>query len=107
MIPFYDFLAWPMPNSQAQSDLTIGTSHEITQMHRDGKALISDHLSALVVEATGQLIFGESSSPSGPVQWLNHDIVARRLNASHPELETAERSTAGRLHDPSSQREVA
>jgi hypothetical protein len=52
-------------------------------MHRDSKAMISDLLSALVVEATGQLIFGESSDPSGPVQWLNHDIVARRLNASH------------------------
>ncbi len=83
MRPFYDFSAWPMANSQAQSDLTIGTSNEITQMHRDGKAMISDLLSALVVEATGQLIFAESSAPAGPVQWLNHDIVARRLNASH------------------------
>jgi hypothetical protein len=46
--------------------------------------MISDLLSGLVVKATGQLIFGESSEPSGPVLWLNHDIVARRLNASHP-----------------------
>jgi len=83
MRPFYDFSAWPMANNQAQADLTIGTSNEISQMHRDSKALISDLLSRLVVEATGQLIFGESSNPSGPVQWLNHDIVARRLNASH------------------------
>ena len=90
MIPFYDFSAWPMPNSQAQADLTIGTSHEITGMHRDGKAMISDHLSTLVVEATGQLIFGASSSPSGPVQWLNHDIVARRLNASNADTETGQ-----------------
>ncbi len=83
MRPFYDFSAWPMANSQAQADLTISTSNEITQMHRDSKAMISDLLSALVVEATGQLIFGASSDPSGPIQWLNHDIVARRLNASH------------------------
>lgn len=88
MRPFYDFSAWPMANSQAQSDLTIGTSNEITQMHRDGKAMISDLLSALVVEATGQLIFAESSAPTGPVQWLNHDIVARRLNASHLKAES-------------------
>jgi hypothetical protein len=81
MEPFYDFSAWPMPNSPAQSDLTIGTSNEITQMHKDGKALISDYLSTLVVEATGKLIFGETSAPSGPVLWLNHDIVAQRLNA--------------------------
>lgn len=85
MRPFYDFLAWPMANSQAQADLTIGTSNEITQMHRNSKELISDLLSGLVVEATGQLIFAETSNPSGPVQWLNHDIVARRLNASHPQ----------------------
>jgi hypothetical protein len=84
MRPFYDFSAWPMANSQAQADLTIGTSNEITQMHRNNKLMISDLLSGLVVKATGQLIFGESSEPSGPVLWLNHDIVARRLNASHP-----------------------
>ncbi len=83
MEPFYDFSAWPKANSQEQADLTIGTSNEITQMHRDGKALISDHLSALVVQATGKLIFGETSKPSGPVLWLNHDIVARRLNEAH------------------------
>lgn len=83
MRPFYDFSAWPMANSQAQADLTIGTSNEITRMHRDGKVMISDLLSGLVVKATGQLIFRESSKPSGPVLWLNHDIVAQRLNASH------------------------
>jgi len=80
MRPFYDFSSWPMPNSQGQSDITIGTSNEITSMHKDGKVLISDHLSRLVVEATGQLIFRSSSAPSGPVLWLNHDIVARTLN---------------------------
>ncbi|HEV7318157.1 MAG TPA: hypothetical protein VGO04_06030 [Ensifer sp.] len=79
MQPFYDFSSWPMPNNQGQSDLTIGTSNEITSMHKDGKALISDLLSRLVVEAVGQLIFRESSEPSGPVLWLNHDIVARTL----------------------------
>lgn len=88
MRPFYDFSAWPMANSQAQADLTIGTSNEITQMHRDSKIMISDLLSGLVVEAAGQLIFAESSGPSGPVQWLNHDIVARRLNASHQQSES-------------------
>jgi len=83
MRPFYDFSAWPMANSQKQTDLVIGTSNDITQMHRDGKALISDRLSSLVVNATGQLIFGETSDPTGPVRWLNHDIVARQLISSH------------------------
>ena len=82
MEPFYDFTAWPLPNSQAQADLTIGTSSEIAEMHLDGKSLVSDLLSSLVVEATGGLIFDASSSPEGPVVWLNHDIVARRLIAT-------------------------
>ncbi|KQQ55245.1 hypothetical protein ASF69_19250 [Rhizobium sp. Leaf311] len=86
MVPFYDFSAWPMPNSQAQADLTIGTSNEITAMHRDNKTMISDHLSALVVEATGRLIFGASSNPQAPVQWLNHDVVARCLNSAHADM---------------------
>lgn len=104
MVPFYDFSAWPKPNSQAQADLTIGTSQEITSMHRDNKVMISDLLSALVVEATGQLIFGASSSPCGPVRWLNHDIVARRLNASHAEPRSATQRAPG---SASSQMEVA
>lgn len=99
MVPFYDFSAWPMPNNQAQADLTIGTSNQITAMHRDGKVMISDLLSALVVEATGQLIFGASSSPSGPVQWLNHDIVARRLNRSHEECGTASKAAIWQARD--------
>lgn len=82
MIPFYDFNKWPMPNSQGQSDITIGTSAEIAQMHKDSKALISDYLSVLVVEATGALIFGEVANPSAPVLWLNHDMVARQINSA-------------------------
>ena len=72
-----------MPNSQAQADLTIGTSDEVQKMHRDSKALITDVLSALVIEATGPLMFRESSVPAGPVLWLNHDIIARQLNLQH------------------------
>lgn len=82
MEPFYDFNKWPMPNSQGQSDITIGTSTEIAQMHKDAKALISDYLSVLVVEATGALIFGEVANPSAPVLWLNHDVVARQINSA-------------------------
>lgn len=80
---FRDFAAWPMPNSPAQADLTIGTSDEIVTMHKDSKALITDLLSSFVIEATGPLIFRESSAPAGPVLWLNHDIIARQLNQLH------------------------
>ena len=83
MLPFRNFDAWPMPNSAAQADLTVGTSDEVQKMHKDLKALITDMLSALVIEGTGPLMFRESSAPTGPVLWLNHDIIARQLNLLH------------------------
>ncbi|MDD2926125.1 hypothetical protein, partial [Rhodoferax sp.] len=83
MQDFRNFAAWPMPNSAAQADLTIGTSDEVVKMHKDNKALITDLLSSLVIEASGALMFGESSAPAAPVLWLNHDIIARQLNQLH------------------------
>jgi len=83
MQDFRDFAAWPMPNSLAQAGLTIGTSDEILKMHKDSKALITDLLSSFVIEATGPLMFRESSAPAGPVLWLNHDIIARQLKQLH------------------------
>jgi len=83
MTPFRNFAAWPMDNNVALADLMIGTSEEITQMHLDRKALITDHLSSLVLEGTGPLMFHETSAPSAPVLWLNHDIIARQLNLMH------------------------
>ena len=52
-------------------------------MHKERTALITDLLSALVIEATGPLMFRESSAPTGPVLWLNHDLIARLLNQKH------------------------
>ena len=78
-----DFAAWPMANSPELAELMIGSSDDITAMHKDRNALITDLLSALVIEATGPLMFRESSAPSGPVLWLNHDLIARLLNQMH------------------------
>ena len=83
MAKFRNFEAWPMDNSVELADLMIGTSDEITQMHKDRKALVTDVLSALVLEGTGPLMFFEASQPAGPVLWLNHDIIAKQLNLMH------------------------
>ncbi len=80
---YRDFAAWPMDNSVELADLMIGTSDGITQMHKDRKALVTDILSALVLEGTGPLMFRETSNPAAPVLWLNHDIIAKQLNAMH------------------------
>ncbi|MFZ2302642.1 MAG: hypothetical protein WAW10_12350, partial [Gallionella sp.] len=83
MQAFRNFEAWPMDNSAELADLMIGTSEEITNMHKDRKALVTDILSALVLEGTGPLMFMEASNPSAPVLWLNHDVIAKQLNQIH------------------------
>jgi hypothetical protein len=83
MEEFRNFAEWPMDNTPALADLMIGTSDEITQMHVDRKNLVTDILSALVLEGTGPLMFYETSDPASPVLWLNHDIIAKQLNLMH------------------------
>jgi len=80
---YSDFAAWPMPNSQGLADLMIGASDDMVALHKERSALITDLLSALVIEASGALMFRECSEPGGPVLWLNHDIIARQLNQAH------------------------
>ena len=80
---FRNFEAWPMDNTADLADVMVGTSEEITDLHKDRKALISDYLSSLVLEGTGPLMFHEASAPRGPVLWLNHDIIARQLKQLH------------------------
>jgi len=80
---FRNFAAWPMDNSAALAEIMIGTSEEITQMHKDRKELVTGLLSSLVLEGTGPLMFHETSRPAAPVLWLNHDIIAKQLNLMH------------------------
>jgi hypothetical protein len=83
MAGFRNFSAWPMDNSEALAELMIGTSDEIIQMHKDRKELVVGHLSTLVLEGTGPLMFYETSNPAAAVLWLNHDIIAKQLNQMH------------------------
>ncbi len=83
MVGFRNFAAWPMDNTPELADRMIGTSESITGQHKDGKALITDHLSALVIEATGPLMFNEAANPAGPALWLSHDVIAKQLAKLH------------------------
>jgi hypothetical protein len=80
---FRNVEAWPMDNTPALADVMIGTSEAITALHKDRKALITDHLSSLVLEGAGPLMFHGAAEKIAPVLWLNHDIIARKLNALH------------------------
>ncbi len=83
MKTFRNFAAWPMDNTPELADVMIGTSDEITDMHKSRSELVTDILSALVLEGTGPLMFHETSNPAGPVLWLNHDVIAKQLNRMH------------------------
>lgn len=83
MKSYRNFAAWPMDNSEALAELMIGTSDNIIQMHKDRTQLVVGLLSTLVLEGTGPLMFHETSNPTAPVLWLNHDIIARQLNLMH------------------------
>lgn len=80
---FRNFEAWPMDNTPELAEVMIGTSEAITALHKDKKALITDHLSSLVLEGAGPLMFHGASEKIAPVLWLNHDIIARQLNKLH------------------------
>ncbi|HEY0719938.1 MAG TPA: hypothetical protein VGE50_01665 [Gammaproteobacteria bacterium] len=80
---FRNYEAWPMDNTAELAEVMVGTSDELTELHKDRKALISDYLSGLVLEGTGPLMFHEASAPHAPVLWLNHDIIARQLKQLH------------------------
>lgn len=80
---FRDFDQWPMDNSPELAEVMIGTSEAITNLHKERTALVTDLLSALVLEGTGPLMFREAANPAGPVLWLNHDVIARQLNQLH------------------------
>lgn len=80
---FRNFEAWPMDNTPALAEVMIGTSEELTALHKDKKALITDHLSGLVLEGAGPLMFHGASEKIAPVLWLSHDIIARQLNELH------------------------
>ncbi len=80
---FRNYEAWPMDNTEELAEVMVGTSEGITALHKERKALVTDHLSALVLEGTGPLMFHEMSKPSAPVLWLNHDIIAKQLNLMH------------------------
>ncbi|MBS1207751.1 MAG: hypothetical protein H6R19_149 [Proteobacteria bacterium] len=83
MVSFRNFDAWPMDNTPELAERMIGTADAITAMHKERTALITDLLSALVIEATGPLMFNEAAAPAGPVLWLNHDVIARQLAKLH------------------------
>ena len=74
-----EFATWPQHNTRQQAELMLAASAELMAMHGDQKQLVCAELSRIVFQATGRLMVHTAWQPTGPVLWLNHDIIARLL----------------------------
>lgn len=76
----YDFPTWPQHNTQEQMGTLLEASTDLINMHKDTKDLITFRLSEDVFKATGSLMLDDTWNASQPVWWLNHDIVAKKMD---------------------------
>ncbi len=81
MVEYRDFAGWPQHNGKEQMAFMLERSQELMAMSADQKRVVCAELSRLVFQGVGRLMFDDSWAPQGPVLWLNHDIIARRLVA--------------------------
>jgi len=59
----------------------LAASAELIAMNKSPKEIVCAPLSRAVFQATGYLMFHDSWAPEKPVAWLNHDVIAKQLNA--------------------------
>jgi hypothetical protein len=59
----------------------LAASDELMSMSADPKHPMCVELSRPVVRGVGRLMLDASWEPTAPVQWLNHDVIARQLAA--------------------------
>ena len=82
--PFYqDLQKWPRHNNPEMVEVMLTASDRIMAMNADKKNLVTDWLSALVVESSGRVMFNEAFAPRGPILWLGHNLIAQELNQHH------------------------
>ena len=79
MSRFADISQWPLHNTPEQSELMLACSARLLEINSDPKEIVCALLSGAVITAVGKLMLAASWNATGPVYWLNHDIVAKRL----------------------------
>ncbi|PIU01271.1 MAG: hypothetical protein COT74_01845 [Bdellovibrionales bacterium CG10_big_fil_rev_8_21_14_0_10_45_34] len=75
-----DFNSWPQHSEANQMDLMLEQSDRVFDMQTAKDDSITNWLSRLVFEGCGHLMFEESAKPCAAVEWLGHDIIAKRLS---------------------------
>jgi hypothetical protein len=79
LAPFLRFETWPHHSTRQQIELMLEASEACGAMSADPRSPVAGELSRAVVEAVGRLMLDHAWEPDGPVRWLGHDVVARRL----------------------------
>jgi len=79
MAPFRNIEEWPQHNGRDQAESMLAASADLFAMSADPKNPVCAELSRSVFQGVGRLMFDTSWDAPGPVLWLNHDVVAKRL----------------------------
>ena len=82
LAPFRSFDAWPIHSGRAQTEAMLAASDACMAMSADPRSPVCGELSRQVFQAVGRLMLDAAWEPSGPVAWLGHDVVARRIAAA-------------------------
>jgi hypothetical protein len=77
--PFRDPATWPQHTAREQLEAMLAASEAILAMSPDPRNPVAAELSRTVLPAVGRLMFDASWEPSAPVQWLNHDVIAKQV----------------------------
>ncbi len=71
---------WPQHSQKDQLELTLQTSDDVINFHKDEKVLMTGTMSELIFKACGYIMLHEGKSPKNPVAWIGHDAVVANLD---------------------------
>ncbi len=71
---------WPQHSKKEQLELTLKTSDDVIDLHKDEKVLMTGTMSELIFKACGYIMFHDGRSPKKPVAWIGHDAVVANLD---------------------------
>lgn len=74
------FEKWPQHSSKDQLETMLKCSDELVALHKDEKKLITLPLSEAVFKSCGHVMLHTSWSPSHPVAFIGHEVVARCIH---------------------------
>jgi hypothetical protein len=77
--PFRDLATWPHHSTREVMEAMLAASEATLAMSADAKNPVCAELSRAVFGSVGRLMLDASWEPSAPVQWLGHDVVAKRF----------------------------